>query len=146
IELMIVIAIISILASIIVPNITRARARAQLTACMSNIKAIQKAMLMRMTDLGPAFDNTEWADLVPDYMGSIPSCPANGEEYDVRSNKNDCATWICAGHCDSSAHADILAEIYPSTYCGQPLRYFFCSRGDSGPGGGGGEYWCPESN
>ncbi|MFP4497615.1 MAG: prepilin-type N-terminal cleavage/methylation domain-containing protein, partial [Vulcanimicrobiota bacterium] len=34
IELMIVIAIISILASIIIPNISRARQRAQLTACM----------------------------------------------------------------------------------------------------------------
>ncbi len=46
IELMIVIAIISILASIIVPNITRARARAQLTACIANLKQILTAYNM----------------------------------------------------------------------------------------------------
>ncbi|HTU82068.1 MAG TPA: prepilin-type N-terminal cleavage/methylation domain-containing protein, partial [Candidatus Acidoferrales bacterium] len=50
IEMMIVVAIIAILASILVPNFVRARAQAQTAACEANIKEIATALELYETD------------------------------------------------------------------------------------------------
>ncbi|MFP4498915.1 MAG: type II secretion system protein [Vulcanimicrobiota bacterium] len=84
IELMVVIAIIAILASIIIPNMQRAREQAKLTACIQNIKSISTAMQMFMADnQGNTLFSDEWYDsdvddspLVPDYLGRSPVCPS----------------------------------------------------------------------
>lgn len=79
IELMIVIAIIAILASILVPNFVKARAQGQLTACKSNLKNIGTAMEMYSADHNGRYPTTK-QDILgtaanPGYMKVIPTCP-----------------------------------------------------------------------
>ena len=79
IELMIVIAIIAILASILVPNFVKARAQGQLTACKSNLKNIGTAMEMFSADHNGRYPTTK-QDILgtaanPGYMKVIPTCP-----------------------------------------------------------------------
>ncbi|MFP4498522.1 MAG: prepilin-type N-terminal cleavage/methylation domain-containing protein [Vulcanimicrobiota bacterium] len=88
IELMIVIAIIAILASIIIPNISRARARAQLTTCMANQKSLITVLTMWVTDHPGREDEFSGGrlagtnhSLCPDYVGLAPTCPASGNYY-----------------------------------------------------------------
>ena len=50
IELLVVIAIIAILAAILFPVFARARAKAQQTACLSNVKQLTLAVLMYAED------------------------------------------------------------------------------------------------
>ena len=79
IELMIVIAIIAILAAILVPNFVRSRARAQLTACQSNLKTIATSLEMYANDNQSNFpDVPNFNRLTPNYLKSIPVCPAAG--------------------------------------------------------------------
>lgn len=80
IELMIVIAIIAILAAILVPNFIRARAQGQLTACKSNLKNIGTAMEMYSTDWNGKYptDTGMAGQLTPNYLKTIPECPAVG--------------------------------------------------------------------
>src|SRR5581483_4183652 len=49
-EMMVVVAIIAILAAILIPNFTHARAQAATSACMSNMKTIATAMELYYTD------------------------------------------------------------------------------------------------
>lgn len=49
-EMMVVVAIIAILAAILIPNFTRARAQATTSACMGNIKMIATALELYYTD------------------------------------------------------------------------------------------------
>lgn len=76
IELMIVIAIIAILAAILVPNFIRARAQGQLTACKSNLKNIGTALEMYSTDWSGKYPTATAATLTPNYLKTIPQCPA----------------------------------------------------------------------
>lgn len=78
IELMIVIAIIAILAAILVPNFIRARAQGQLTACKSNLKNIGTAMEMYSTDWAGKYPPGGLTALEPNYLKTIPECPAAG--------------------------------------------------------------------
>mgnify|MGYP001386898394 CR=1 FL=1 len=49
-EMMVVVAIIAILAGILIPNFTRARAQAQTAACIGNMKTIATALELYYTD------------------------------------------------------------------------------------------------
>ncbi len=88
IELMIVIAIIAILASIIIPNIRRAKARAQMTACMENLKSLATAMEMAAIEYPNEYKqgrfypgNTNLDFLHPEFVATYPTCPAGGQYY-----------------------------------------------------------------
>jgi len=87
IELMIVIAIIAILASILVPNFSKSKGKAQLEACKSNLRNISMAMEMYASDYSghhsPSLTSTpqQWNDcayLVPAYLKAAPQCPLYG--------------------------------------------------------------------
>ncbi|MFP4497814.1 MAG: type II secretion system protein [Vulcanimicrobiota bacterium] len=66
---MIVIAFISILAYIIIPDITRARAQAQFNACVQNLKGMHATAHMYL------------ADQISDDISRLPECPTLGIVY-----------------------------------------------------------------
>jgi type II secretion system protein G len=81
IELMIVVAIISILAGILIPNFVNARAQAQTSACESNLRAIATAMELyyadnqRYPDPGAVPDALNTATVT--YLNNTPRDPAD---------------------------------------------------------------------
>lgn len=77
IELMIVIAIIAILASILVPNFIRARGQGMFSACQSNLKNVGTALEMYSTDAAGRYP-TALTTLSPNYLKTIPTCPSSG--------------------------------------------------------------------
>ncbi len=111
IELMIVIAIISILASIIIPNITRAREQAQIGACKENLKAISTGILMYLNDHPETTDVNLPSDIEPDYISKIPVCPADGFEYRGGYCSNSCGVSIIyVHHSVCGTHNNILSQ------------------------------------
>ena len=81
VEIMIVVAIIGLLASIAIPNFVKARKLAQMRACIGNLKAIEGAKATWALDYhrGSADVPTD-ADLFgpANYIAAKPNCPGNG--------------------------------------------------------------------
>lgn len=84
IELLVVIAIIAILAAILFPVFSRARAKARQTSCLSNVKQISLALMMYADDNDEAYpvvDHTTgyaWWDPLQAYVknAQVFRCPA----------------------------------------------------------------------
>ena len=80
VEIMIVVAIIGLLASIAIPNFVTSRKNAQATACINNIRVIQGAKDMWAIEAKKgSTDTPTQADLQP-YVGrgsagQLPTCP-----------------------------------------------------------------------
>lgn len=81
IEIMIVVAIIGLLASIAIPSLIRASEKTKQTTCILNLKAIEGAKVnwaleaKRSTTETPTDGDLFGATL---YMQAKPGCPANG--------------------------------------------------------------------
>jgi len=80
-ELMIVVAIIAILAGILIPNFTHARAQAQTAACESNLRQIATAMELYYADNQeyPASGNVTSSAITANgvnYLNNTPVDPA----------------------------------------------------------------------
>jgi prepilin-type N-terminal cleavage/methylation domain-containing protein len=84
VEIMIVVAIIGLLASIAIPNFVRARAAAQASACINNLTKIDAAAGEFALERGKKTGDTiNYPDDLTVYIklnsaGSIPPCPAGG--------------------------------------------------------------------
>ena len=81
IEIMIAITIIAILAAIMVPSFKRARAKSQLSACVSNCKNTATALEMYAVDNGgrfPSLSGLAGIDtlITHNFLKRRPSCPA----------------------------------------------------------------------
>ena len=81
VEIMIVVAIIGLLASIAVPNFVKARTTAQMNACISNLRQVdgaiqQWALDTKQGDTGPVTA----ADVLP-YLKNVVTCPSGGKTF-----------------------------------------------------------------
>lgn len=82
-EMMVVVAIIAILAGILIPNFTRARAQAQTAACIGNMRTIATALELYYTDkesypvaTAASIESTFMANNLNGYLSFIPHDPA----------------------------------------------------------------------
>ncbi len=79
VEVMIVIAIISILAAIAVPNFVKLRQRVRLASCSANLGLIRRAIARYAVDSNLDLSQTVQVEqLVPDYIQVAPVCPSGG--------------------------------------------------------------------
>ena len=78
VEIMIVVAIIGLLASIAIPSFMKARTTSQQNACINNLRQIESAKeqwaMANMKATGAAIVSTD----IDTYMKTTPTCPAGG--------------------------------------------------------------------
>jgi prepilin-type N-terminal cleavage/methylation domain-containing protein len=82
-EIMIVVAIIGMLASMAIPNFVRARANAQASACINNLRLIDAAKQQWALENHKSLNATVSSISIRPYLGrgnlgQFPTCPANG--------------------------------------------------------------------
>jgi prepilin-type N-terminal cleavage/methylation domain-containing protein len=81
VEIMIVVAIIGLLASIAVPNFVKARTTAQMNACISNLRQIDGAVQQWALDTKQGDTATVTpADVLP-YLKNAVVCPSGGKTF-----------------------------------------------------------------
>ena len=81
VEIMIVVAIIGLLATIAIPNVVRARTQSQKNACISNMRQIDNAIQMWATETGKGYHATvAFTDIRP-YLKREVICPAGGKSF-----------------------------------------------------------------
>ena len=98
VEIMIVVAIIGLLAAIAIPNFMKAREKAQLNACIANLRQMEGAKTLWALDAGASSsDSVTMANLVSDYIKSTPTCPAGGT-YSLGANVGTTPTCTVTGH------------------------------------------------
>ena len=79
VEIIIVVTIIGLLATIIIPNFIENQRDAQKESCISNLKVISYAKDLWAVQEGEASVATpDWNDLVDEHIRSTPICPSDG--------------------------------------------------------------------
>ena len=81
VEIMIVVAIIGLLASIAVPNFVKARTTAQMNACISNLRQIDGAIQQWALDTKQGDTATVTAADVLPYLKNSVTCPSGGKTF-----------------------------------------------------------------
>ena len=102
VEIMIVVAIIGMLASIAVPNLVRAREASQKNACINNLRQLDGAAQTWALETGKTSSDTYTLDLLKPYLrlgpnNNIPACPAGGT-YSPGSYVSNAPTCTVGGH------------------------------------------------
>lgn len=115
-EMMVVVAIIAILAAILIPNFTHARAQAATSACMSNIKTIATAMELYYTD-NEAYPNVTKAAVssvseLAAYLGNQnPVDPAGSGSYEISASESSSGVWSYQIWCPGTHDPTTLKSI-----------------------------------
>jgi prepilin-type N-terminal cleavage/methylation domain-containing protein len=81
VEIMIVVAIIGLLASIAVPNFVKARTSAQMNACISNLHQIDGAIQLWAAETKQGETATVTAADVLPYLKNAVVCPSGGKTF-----------------------------------------------------------------
>jgi prepilin-type N-terminal cleavage/methylation domain-containing protein len=117
VELLVVMAIIAILAALLLPVLSRARARAQRTACLNNLRQINMGVHIysdESNDTTPALARGQpvwyrYRELLQSYFGlsgppssadKIFACPADTFYYRLTTNFD--LAYVSQGHCAQS--------------------------------------------
>lgn len=97
IEIMIVVAIIALLATLAIPWYRRARLETMRSLCVSNLQLIdggKEQYAMSHTGMPPAVVS----DLVPDYLKRTPKCPAGGSYTIGNMTEEPVCSQASSGH------------------------------------------------
>lgn len=112
IELMVVLSIISVLISILLPNLRRSVERTDLTSCKENLRNVSIVLQQYSNDNNNVFPAT-LTSLVPTYLRAVPTCPAVGSDtytpgYTTVSSPDQNFTVACNGtnHSDMALGAN----------------------------------------
>jgi len=81
VEIMIVVAIIGLLATIAIPNFMKARATAQTSACINNLRQIEGAIQMWATETKQADDAPVTFTQISGYLKNQVVCPSGGKNF-----------------------------------------------------------------
>jgi prepilin-type N-terminal cleavage/methylation domain-containing protein len=81
VEIMIVVAIIGLLASIAIPNFVKARTTAQMNACLSNLRQIDGAVQQWALDTKQGDNAAVTAQDVLPYLKNAVTCPSGGKTF-----------------------------------------------------------------
>jgi prepilin-type N-terminal cleavage/methylation domain-containing protein len=105
IELLTVLFIVVLLASILMPSLTRARQKAQLTSCESNLKSQATANALYANDNDGRYAPFPGV-LSPNYLHAMPTCASAGKYtyYYLVSTSPASFTFFCHG----DYHSQIL--------------------------------------
>ena len=109
VEIMVVVAIISLLAAIVIPNLLRAAARSQATTCINNLRqidtAVQQFSIAGGKHVGDVINYPD--DLTPyiklNAQGVIPPCPVKGT-YTLNTVGNQPSAFCSIGSTVTPAH------------------------------------------
>ena len=105
VEIMIVVGIIGLLATLAVPHYMRYRMASQRSVCVANIRQLQNAKMQWAFEKGqPPTATPLEADLIgpANYLKEKPSCPSGGDDYITTIGTVDglagCSYGVTAGH------------------------------------------------
>ena len=97
VEIMIVVAIIGLLAAVAIPNFLRARATAQNSECIDNLRMIDAAQQQWALETGATGTSVPVASNIQPYLGrgngELPVCPADpAQSFATSYALNNCQT------------------------------------------------------
>jgi prepilin-type N-terminal cleavage/methylation domain-containing protein len=79
VEILIAVAVIGLISAVAFPQFMKARSSAAMNICISNLKRIEEGKdLWAVWEGGNQNDTPTWAELIPDYLRKMPSCPLGG--------------------------------------------------------------------
>ncbi len=106
VEIMIVVAIIGLLATIAIPNFVKARNSAQAKVCVSNMERIAAAIDLFALENNKADGDPVTANEVKTYIKGnvVPKCPAGNRDYVLGGTVNASPSVTCVNAATAPEH------------------------------------------